>query len=63
MVTVFDALKRLFPDSSKATLRSWIKQGRVVVDGQRVVPERLQELGYKFKYPELEPALRDLLVS
>ena len=35
----------------------------VVVDGQRVVPERLQELGYKFKYPELEPALRDLLVS
>jgi uncharacterized protein (TIGR01777 family) len=33
----------------------------VVVDGQRVLPSRLQELGYKFQFPELEPALRDLL--
>jgi len=33
----------------------------VVVDGQRVIPKRLQELGYQFKYPELEPAIRNIL--
>ena len=26
--------------------------------GQRVVPQRLQQLGFAFKFPELEPALR-----
>jgi len=35
----------------------------VVLDGQRVLPERLLELGYKFKFPELDPALRNLLTS
>ncbi len=33
----------------------------VVVTGQRMVPERLTALGYTFRHPELEPALRDLL--
>lgn len=33
----------------------------VVVDGQRVLPERLQALGFDFRYPTLEPALRELL--
>jgi len=33
----------------------------VVVDGQRVLPARLQALGYAFQFPELEAALRDLL--
>lgn len=33
----------------------------VVVDGQRVLPERLQALGFDFHYPTLEQALRDLL--
>jgi uncharacterized protein len=32
----------------------------VVITGQRAVPKRLQELGYSFKYTELEPALRDV---
>jgi uncharacterized protein len=31
----------------------------VVTTGQRAVPARLQELGYEFKRPELEDALRD----
>jgi uncharacterized protein len=31
----------------------------VVTTGQRAVPKRLQELGYEFSQPELEPALRD----
>lgn len=33
----------------------------VVTTGARAVPKRLQELGYSFKYPELEPALRAAL--
>ena len=27
----------------------------------RVIPRRTQDLGYAFRHPELEPALRDLL--
>jgi hypothetical protein len=33
----------------------------VVVDGQRVIPKRLQDLGFKFQFPELEPAIRNIL--
>jgi len=33
----------------------------VVVDGQRVLPKRLLELGYQFQFPQLEPALRETL--
>jgi uncharacterized protein len=32
----------------------------VLLDGQRCVPKRLQELGFKFRFSELEPALRDI---
>jgi uncharacterized protein (TIGR01777 family) len=35
----------------------------VVLDGQRVVPKRLLELGFEFKYPLLEGALRNILGS
>jgi 23S rRNA pseudouridine1911/1915/1917 synthase len=33
---LFEALSQLFPDSSKTTLRSWIKEGRVLVDDRPV---------------------------
>ena len=33
----------------------------VVVDGQRVMPHKLQELGFEFRFPTLEPALRHVL--
>jgi uncharacterized protein (TIGR01777 family) len=33
----------------------------LVLTGQRAVPQRLEDLGFTFRYPELEPALRDLL--
>ena len=32
-----------------------------IVASLRVVPRRAQDLGYQFRFPELEPALRDLL--
>jgi uncharacterized protein (TIGR01777 family) len=35
--------------------------GKVARGGQRVLPRRAQELGYEFKHPRLEEALRDLL--
>jgi uncharacterized protein (TIGR01777 family) len=33
----------------------------VVLDGQRVIPKHLQEIGYEFQFPGLEDALRDTL--
>lgn len=33
----------------------------LVLTGQRQIPERLLEMGYVFQFPELEPALRDIL--
>lgn len=33
----------------------------MLLNGQRAVPSRLLELGYTFRYPEAEPALRSLL--
>jgi len=33
----------------------------IVTTGQRVVPARLQSAAHRFRFPELEPALRDVL--
>jgi uncharacterized protein (TIGR01777 family) len=33
----------------------------MLLQGQRAVPSRLLELGYVFRWPDLEPALRDLI--
>lgn len=35
--------------------------GRVLRGGQRVIPRRTVELGYRFKHPDLDEALADLL--
>lgn len=35
----------------------------LVLEGQRVYPEKLQALGFSFSYPELVPVLEDLLVD
>ncbi len=35
--------------------------GHVLRGGQRVLPKRTEELGYEFKHPDLDEALRDLL--
>ncbi len=35
--------------------------GALLLSGQRAIPARALELGYKFRYSELEPALRSIL--
>jgi uncharacterized protein (TIGR01777 family) len=35
------------------------EMAEIVITGQRAIPARLTELGYRFKQPELEAALRD----
>ncbi|MFW5942136.1 MAG: TIGR01777 family oxidoreductase [Chloroflexota bacterium] len=35
----------------------------VVLEGQRVIPQRLQEMGFEFSYKQLQPALQDVLAE
>jgi len=35
----------------------------VLLEGQRVIPRRLLDLGFSFRFPEAESALRDLCKS
>jgi uncharacterized protein (TIGR01777 family) len=35
--------------------------GQVLRGGQRAIPKRTQELGYEFKYPDLDEALKDVV--
>jgi hypothetical protein len=44
------ALKLLYGDMAE-----------IVTTGQRVIPKRLEELGFSFAHPEIEPALRDVM--
>jgi uncharacterized protein (TIGR01777 family) len=37
------------------------QMAEIVVEGQRAVPERALALGYEFRHPDLEPALRSAL--
>jgi uncharacterized protein len=37
------------------------EMAQIVLTGQRVVPSRLKQLGYEFRHPDLEAALRDVL--
>jgi hypothetical protein len=37
------------------------EMAEIVTTGQRAVPRRLEELGFSFEHPEVEPALRDVL--
>jgi len=61
--TLGDVLRRptVFP-VPKFALEALFGEGAMILtEGQRVLPERTLASGYRFRYPELEPALRSLL--
>jgi uncharacterized protein (TIGR01777 family) len=39
------------------------EMSEIVTTGQRAIPRRLEELGFSFSQPEIEPALRDVLAD
>lgn len=50
-----------FPIPGVALRLAFGEVATTVLDGQRAVPARLSQLGFSFRFPALEPALRDLL--
>lgn len=51
----------IFPTPGFALRTALGEVATVVLDGQRVIPKKLLNMGYEFKFEELEPAVRDLL--
>jgi NAD dependent epimerase/dehydratase family enzyme len=37
--------------------------GSVLLEGQRVIPKRLLDAGYKFTHPGIDQALKDIIVT
>jgi hypothetical protein len=37
--------------------------GSVLLEGQRVVPRRLLDAGFKFHYPDIEDALKNIIMN
>ena|SRR5437763_4131328 len=52
-----------FPVPAPALRVLYGEMAQIVTTGQRVVPRRLSEAGFKFRHPDLEPALRDVLTA
>ncbi|HWD69304.1 MAG TPA: TIGR01777 family oxidoreductase [Solirubrobacteraceae bacterium] len=57
------ALRRpaVLPVPALALRLMYGEMSEIVTTGQRAVPRRLEELGFSFSRPEIEPALRDVL--
>ena len=53
----------IFPVPSLALKALYGEMAMIVLTGQRAVPARLEALGYAFRRPELEPALRDAVAG
>ena len=53
----------LFPTPAFAMRLLLGEVSTLVLDGQRAQPARLQSLGYAFRFPDAEDALRDLLMT
>ena len=50
----------LFTFSESLLTLMFGEMAHILVTGQRVIPQQLQEAGFKFQYPELEPALNEI---
>ncbi len=53
----------IFPVPKAALELLFGEAAGVIAEGQRVVPKRALELGFSFKYPTLEGALRDIIAK
>ena len=51
----------LLPTPAFALKLALGEMATLLLDGQRAIPKRLLALGFQFRFPQLEPALRDLL--
>lgn len=51
----------VMPVPAAALRLAFGEMGEMLLTGQRAIPSKLLEAGYEFHYPELEPALRNLL--
>lgn len=51
----------IFPVPAVALKLALGEMSRLLLTGQRAKPERLEQAGFRFTYPELEPALRNAL--
>jgi uncharacterized protein len=51
----------MFPVPAMALKAIFGEMSEVLIDGQRVVPKAAQAAGFQFQYPELGPALANLL--
>lgn len=49
-----------FPVPSFVLQTAFGEMSTILLDGQRAVPQRLQELGYTYKFPTVEAAFKDL---
>ncbi len=52
-----------FPVPSFALKLALGEKASLVLEGQRAIPQRLLEIGYEFKFNDLDAALRDLTRS
>ena len=61
--TIGNVMKRphYFPLPGFAMRLAFGEVASMVLEGQKVIPQKLLEAGYEFKYPRLEDALKDLL--
>jgi uncharacterized protein len=51
----------VFPVPALALKLLYGEMSEIITTGQRAIPRRLEELGFSFSQPEIEPALRDVL--
>lgn len=53
----------LLPMPAFALKLGFGEMSTLLLEGQKVIPERLQQQGFEFIYPDLQPALKNLLLN
>ncbi len=59
-MTLLEALRQMYPDSSKRTLQNWVKNGRFSIDGKQIfIGNQLLESGQRIVSKETFKPLKD----